>query len=336
MSQTPDIGSLTGVWTYRSFNNDPNLATEYANYLFGSGYITIEDAPMGVLRGTLGDTGWSLKLSGSINYGYPYVVRFQGKGIVSGEEWIYDYLGFVVPAWPNGVNQVPAIVGTIVRTIPHSGSAPTTVAPAGVSASWIAVWKPSYRGYRGDRRRSGWSRDCAFAPTIGAVLGYRAGASSATGVGAPARHSRRAAGHCLKALASGRHFAPIIIPKRSGPAPPGALGTPTRMSFCSPRAAPAGIWTVPVSTRCSSTPRAAPASSLRRPPARADFTVDATGRAASYAVSQGARRIADDHLIGVGRIVERSTRSLHDDRGARVRLDVHGAATTAIALCKPG
>jgi hypothetical protein len=141
MSQTPDIGSLTGVWTYRSFHNDPNLATDYKDYLFGSGYITIDDAPMGVFRGTIGDTGWSLALNGSINYGYPYVVRFQGKGVVGGEEWIYDYLGFVVPAWPNSVNQVPAIVGTIVRTIPHSGSAPTTVAPAGVTASWIAVWQ---------------------------------------------------------------------------------------------------------------------------------------------------------------------------------------------------
>ena len=60
---------------------------------------------------------------------------------MAGEEWIYDYLGFVVPAWPNGQDQVPAIVGTIVRTIPHSGSAPGTVAPAGVTASWIAVWK---------------------------------------------------------------------------------------------------------------------------------------------------------------------------------------------------
>lgn len=141
MSQTPEIGSLTGVWTYRSFLNDSNLATPYDQYLFGSGYITIQDAPMGVFRGTIGDTGWLLELSGSINYGYPYVVRFQGKGIVSGEEWIYDYLGFVVPAWPNGVNQVPAIVGTVVRTIPHSGSKPGTVNPAGVTASWIAVWK---------------------------------------------------------------------------------------------------------------------------------------------------------------------------------------------------
>jgi len=141
MSLKPNIGSLTGVWTYRSFVNDPDLTTPYDQYLFGSGYITVNDAPMGVFQGSIGDTGWALNLSDSINYGYPYVVRFQGKGVVGGEEWIYDYLGFVIPAWPNGVDQVPAMVGTIVRTIPHSGSGPGTVAPAGVSASWIAVWK---------------------------------------------------------------------------------------------------------------------------------------------------------------------------------------------------
>ena len=41
-----------------------------------------------------------------------------------------------------------------------------------------------------------------------------------------------------------------------------------------------------------------------KPPEDADFTVDATGRAATYAVSRGARRIAADNLIGIGRVVD--------------------------------
>src|SRR4051812_39484593 len=124
MSQVPNIGSLTGLWTYRSFLNDPNLATAFNALEFGRGNIRIDEAPAGVLVGKIYDTGWSLDLNGSINGGYPGVVRFQGKGVVSGEEWIYDYLGFVVPPWPNGVNQRPAMTGSIVRTIPHSGGAP--------------------------------------------------------------------------------------------------------------------------------------------------------------------------------------------------------------------
>jgi len=143
MAQTPNIGSLVGVWTYRSFLNDPDLTTPYDQYLFGSGYITIDEAPMGVFKGKIGDTGWALDLHGSINYGDPYAVRFRGTGIVGTEEWIYSYSGYVIPPWPNGVNQVPAMVGSIVRDIPHSGNGKGTVAPAGVVASWIAVWKAS-------------------------------------------------------------------------------------------------------------------------------------------------------------------------------------------------
>jgi hypothetical protein len=142
MSQTPNIGSLAGKWTYRSFLSDPDLSTEFNNLEFGRGTITIEEAPMGVLQGNIGGPGWSLDLNGSINYGDPYSVRFQGKGVVGGEEWIYDYIGYAIKPWPNGVNQVPAMTGSLVRTIPHA-SGTGGVAPAGVVCSWIAVWQGS-------------------------------------------------------------------------------------------------------------------------------------------------------------------------------------------------
>jgi hypothetical protein len=79
-------------------------------------------------------------LTGTITFGDPFTVRFQGVGatagtIENGQPWIYDYLGFVAPAWPNGIDQTPAIVGTIVRTVAHSNRQ----AKAGVVASWIAV-----------------------------------------------------------------------------------------------------------------------------------------------------------------------------------------------------
>ena len=45
---------------------------------------------------------------------------------------------YLVPEWPDGVKQETAMVGSIVRVIPHpSGSG--GVAPAGVVASWYAV-----------------------------------------------------------------------------------------------------------------------------------------------------------------------------------------------------
>ena len=139
MAQNPNIGSLVGIWSYRSLLNDPDLTTAFNQLQFGKGNIRIDEAPMGVFQGRLYDTGWALDLAGAIGYGMPWTVRFQGKGNVGGEEWIYDYTGFVVPPWPNGVEQRPAIVGSVIRTIPHSGGGPGTVAPAGVVASFYAV-----------------------------------------------------------------------------------------------------------------------------------------------------------------------------------------------------
>lgn len=63
------------------------------------------------------------------------LARFQGVGMVGGEQWIYDYEGYLIPDWPNGIGQVPAIVGSVIRTIPHSGG----TAKAGVVASFYAV-----------------------------------------------------------------------------------------------------------------------------------------------------------------------------------------------------
>jgi hypothetical protein len=50
--------------------------------------------------------------------------------------WEYDYRGQLAYQWPNGVNQVPALVGTVIRAKPHGAS------PAGYVASFIAVKQP--------------------------------------------------------------------------------------------------------------------------------------------------------------------------------------------------
>ncbi len=131
---------FVGKWSYRSFLNDPNPSTKPDALLFGDGTLTITEAPMQIVKGTIGTPGsWMLTLEGSRQYGTPFRARFQGTGVVGGEKWVYDYECYLVPHWPNGVNQVPALVGSVVRTIPHSGSEPGTVSPAGVVASFYAV-----------------------------------------------------------------------------------------------------------------------------------------------------------------------------------------------------
>jgi hypothetical protein len=137
MSEASFQNVFVGSWTYRSWLNDTNLSTPPNQLLFGSGTIKITEAEMQILRGTIGGEGWQLELFGSRSYGNPMTVRFQGKGSVGGSEWIYDYIGYLVPEWPNGVNQKTAMVGSIVRTIPHPSGSGT--APAGVTASWYAV-----------------------------------------------------------------------------------------------------------------------------------------------------------------------------------------------------
>jgi len=135
MSDNPFVGT----WTYRSLLNEPSLKPGFDKLEFGRGTIVIQEAPMQILIGTIGGPDWSLALKGSRDYGNPMRARFQGVGIVDGEQWIYDYEGYLVAHWPNGVEQRPAMVGSVIRTIPHSGGEPNTVAPAGVVASFYAV-----------------------------------------------------------------------------------------------------------------------------------------------------------------------------------------------------
>jgi hypothetical protein len=135
MSDNPFVGS----WTYRSLLNDANLNTAFNDLEFGRGTIIIEDAPVQALKGSIGGPGWSLALKGARSYGNPMHARFQGTGVVGGEQWIYDYEGHLVPNWPNGVDQITAIIGSVIRTMPHSGGKPGTISPAGVVCSFYAV-----------------------------------------------------------------------------------------------------------------------------------------------------------------------------------------------------
>lgn len=134
------VSPFVGSWTYTSFINNPDPSVPPA--VFGSGTIVITPSAMNALTGTIGGEGWGLKLRGSTSYGNPNEVRFQGTGKNGGEMWVYDYIGYLVPNWPNGVEQVSAFVGSVVRTVPHSDGN-GGIAPAGVVASFIAIQQPA-------------------------------------------------------------------------------------------------------------------------------------------------------------------------------------------------
>jgi hypothetical protein len=136
MSVNPFVGS----WTYRSLLNDPQMDLDFGKLEFGRGTLRLDEDGAAGLTGTIGGPGWSLALHGSFGLGSPMQLRVQGRGLVNGEEWVYDYIGWLVPIWPNSTAalQRPAIVGSVVRTVPHASSA-GGVSPAGVVGSFYAV-----------------------------------------------------------------------------------------------------------------------------------------------------------------------------------------------------
>ncbi len=61
------------------------------------------------------------------------IITGTGREGTSTAKWVYQYKGYLFPEWAEGVNQVPTIVGTVIRTIPHGSGA------AGLVATFIAI-----------------------------------------------------------------------------------------------------------------------------------------------------------------------------------------------------
>src|SRR5687768_11521311 len=95
---------IVGTWSYRSFINNPDLSVAFNDLAFGAGTLVLEEPELGRITGSLGGSGWSLALQGWSSLGNPFTVRFQGKGEIGGELWVYDYLAYYTPLWPNGVD----------------------------------------------------------------------------------------------------------------------------------------------------------------------------------------------------------------------------------------
>ncbi len=127
-----------GTWTYRSLQNNPDLKVGFDTLEFGRANLKIDIAVNGDITGKIYDTGWELTLRGNFQSGNPATVAFQGTGNIGGAPWAYDYLAYLVPHISNGLNQVPALVGSVTRAIPHPDGQGGT-SPAGVVCTFYAV-----------------------------------------------------------------------------------------------------------------------------------------------------------------------------------------------------
>ena len=156
--------SITGKWTYRSYLNDASVmvnadadpavqaltpiygdvvttaaaALKALNLVFGEGIMSFDPPTGNSFTGTLDmGGGFVLDLKGTMQTaatgGIDVTVIGTGRSGTKTDNWEYDYRASTTPKWPNGVNQVPTLVGTVIRAKPHNG------APAGVVASFIAI-----------------------------------------------------------------------------------------------------------------------------------------------------------------------------------------------------
>ena len=135
---------IRGTWLYRSYLNKPDVTvgdnpTTALSLLFGEGIMTFDVDREHALRGTFDMGGnYMLDLAGMVSTPAapePVLLRATGVGRPGTPTagWEYDYVGYMAETWPNGIDQVPAIVGTVIRAKPHGS------AKAGLVASFIAV-----------------------------------------------------------------------------------------------------------------------------------------------------------------------------------------------------
>jgi hypothetical protein len=137
---------LAGKWRYRSFRNtlapvggnkDKALALIFAEAEFtfkisGTKLTGIIDWGSGGLdlEGTVSQAGAKAPLS--------VAIRGLGRPGTDTEGWEYDYNASLAHKWPNGIDQIPALVGTVIRVNAHGPGS-----PAGYVASFVALKEPA-------------------------------------------------------------------------------------------------------------------------------------------------------------------------------------------------
>lgn len=142
-----DFEVISGDWIYRSFYNTTEPVTTLDQILFGEGDLTLSVKADGFFQNS------------TLSFGTDYPMNVFGQAIhvhdnafslprialemkafgVEGTKtagWIYEYRGYLLPTWYNGIDQATAIAGTVIRVVEHGPQS-----PAGVVASFVAVKK---------------------------------------------------------------------------------------------------------------------------------------------------------------------------------------------------
>ena len=133
---------LDGMWTYRSFLSRTALvgsdAAAALGLIFGEGIMSFHALSPDKIEGGLAmGEDYAMTLHGRewpSDDGTGFAIEGFGVDGTPTQGWRYDYRGVCAWTWPNGVDQVPCLIGSVTRVGAHGGNA-----PAGVTASFIAV-----------------------------------------------------------------------------------------------------------------------------------------------------------------------------------------------------
>ena len=126
-----------GKWVYRSLFNTVPPVQKLDDLLLWEATLTIVGDGPDLITGSLSAGGYTLNLQGAVDHSQIEPrIRMRATGVkgTPTDGWIYDYSGSLSYHWPEGDQQRPAIVGTVIRTVPHAPSR-----PAGASYSFVAV-----------------------------------------------------------------------------------------------------------------------------------------------------------------------------------------------------
>ncbi|WP_334169854.1 hypothetical protein [Zoogloea sp.] len=135
---------VRGVWVYRSLFNEPETIGDFNRLEVWEAELSLELTEDNRIYGFLGERPEEAKgdepyltVDGRVEDGDPIRVSWRAKGKPGSEYdgWIYDYVGYLVPAWADATRPRAVIAGTVTRTVAHGK------APAGSVFSFYAVKK---------------------------------------------------------------------------------------------------------------------------------------------------------------------------------------------------
>ena len=131
-----DSKYFNGNWTYRSLYNAP-ANTPFANLEFAQAVMRFKNNSGDSIFGILDmGPGYALNLRGKLttsNGSTTFYIEGNGVPNTNTTNWEYDYQGYIVPKWKNGIQQADACAGSVIRSKPHGN------AKAGQTATFYLV-----------------------------------------------------------------------------------------------------------------------------------------------------------------------------------------------------